>query len=190
MSKFKVMNPTPQDESSSDQISQSHVLRDACCCGIDQCLELIETLPPAVYLQSGPANSSIGVHVRHIIERILCVLDGLESGHVDYDRRARDRELEHCPDSAIRVLQSLRLRLESLPESMDLPLQVVESVHQQREAVTVASSLNREMMSLVSHTIHHLALVALLARSLGIALDADVGKAPSTLIFEREARGC
>ena len=125
--------------------------------------------------------------MRHIIERISCVLDSQPEGLVDYDARARDRLLEANPENATSALEGIRELLATLGAESEVPLQVKESVHQDNPAVAVASTLERELMSLVSHTIHHLAIIALLARSAGHQLRDDIGKAPSTIIYERSA---
>lgn len=125
--------------------------------------------------------------MRHIIERISCVLDGLSRNMVDYDSRARDQLLEANPESADSALTGIQDALAALEMNQRVPVQVRESVHQDNPAVAVASTLERELMSLVSHTIHHLALIALLARSAGYPLRDDIGKAPSTIIHERSS---
>ena len=44
-----------------------------------------------------------------------------------------------------------------------------------------ASTVGRELAYLLSHTIHHYALIRLLAYDHGVRLDAEFGVAPSTL---------
>jgi hypothetical protein len=45
------------------------------------------------------------------------------------------------------------------------------------------TSLERELQFLLSHTVHHFALVALLLRAQGFEVSADFGVAPSTLAY-------
>ncbi|MBT8145201.1 MAG: hypothetical protein KJN90_00020 [Gammaproteobacteria bacterium] len=123
--------------------------------------------------------------MRHIIERISCVLDGQARGVVDYDCRSRDQLLEANPGSAEDALKGIQDSMDKLGIEAEIPLQVRESVHQDSPAVAIASTLERELMSLVSHTIHHLAIIALLARGAGHQLRSDIGKAPSTIKYER-----
>ena len=160
------------------------ILRNACSECVEQCLEVVQGLPASVYRHSSHQSSSIGTHMRHIIERISCVLDGREQGLVNYDSRARDQVLEASPEAAAQALQQFQDTLADLDSDGEI-LQVRESVHQDCPAVAVASSLERELMSLISHTIHHLAIIALLARRLDCPLRREIGKAPSTLIYER-----
>ena len=53
-----------------------------------------------------------------------------------------------------------------------------------------ASSLDRELQSLISHTVHHYALIAMLLRVSGRQPAADFGVAPSTLRYWEESRAC
>ncbi|MDB3909913.1 hypothetical protein N9390_10335 [Gammaproteobacteria bacterium] len=41
------------------------------------------------------------------------------------------------------------------------------------------------MMGLITHSIHHLAVIALQAKAFGYPLNDDFGKAASTLVYER-----
>ena len=52
-------------------------------------------------------------------------------------------------------------------------------------AVEINSTLERKLMGLVTQSIHHLATIALLAKSFGHQMDSDFGKAPSTIVYER-----
>jgi uncharacterized damage-inducible protein DinB len=171
--------------SRSDTARLAEILVNACSCCVGQCLEVVQRLPAEIYSNSTAASSSIGTHMRHIVERISCVLDGLETGVVEYDRRARDTRLETSPEAAGRAMLRLQQSLDNLAPGCAANLRVSESVHEDQPPVTVASSLDRELMSLVSHTIHHLAIIAMLARSQGITLPDSVGKAPSTILYER-----
>jgi hypothetical protein len=170
-----------------DQTRQDFLLRDACSGCVDQCLEVLRLLPVAIYRDCSPGGSSIGTHMRHIIERIACVLDGQAHGIVNYDCRARDRLLESNPETATSALEAIKDKLANLEAAATVALEVRESVQQDNPAVAVASTLERELMSLVSHTIHHLAIIALLSRGAGYPLREDIGKAPSTLIYERQS---
>jgi len=166
-------------------VRRAEILIDACSACVQQCLDIVQHLPAETYGRSTIDHSPIGTHMRHIIERIACVLDGLESGLVDYDHRARDFEMASDPQTAVRALTRIQKALACLGPGCSPVLRVSESVHEDQPAVTVDSSLERELMSLVSHTIHHLAIITMLARSLGHPLADHIGKAPSTIIYER-----
>ena len=51
-------------------------------------------------------------------------------------------------------------------------------------AVEINSTLERKLMGLVTQSIHHLAIIALLAKSFGHQMGGDFGKAPSAIVYE------
>lgn len=52
----------------------------------------------------------------------------------------------------------------------------------------VASSLPRELQFLLSHTVHHYALIATMNAVAGVETPEDFGVAPSTLVYRRNNR--
>lgn len=135
-------------------------------------------------MKAEKGGSSIGAHLRHILDRYQCFFSGLESGCVDYDGRKRDQSIETSLEAATFAVASIGKRIErlQLPGS---PLQIKESVHHLGPQVLVDSSMSRELMGLITHTTHHLAIIAMLARKQGYQLPEDFGKAPSTILHER-----
>jgi uncharacterized damage-inducible protein DinB len=127
-------------------------------------------------------NASIGGHMRHIIEHYLSFLNGLEDGAVDYENRARDPLIESCPAYASDTLAAIADRLEELAGAEWGETGRALRVHAETSDDTAAdSSVLRELEFLLSHTIHHYALVAMMARLQGCEPDPGFGIAPSTL---------
>ncbi|MBL4821344.1 MAG: DinB family protein [Gammaproteobacteria bacterium] len=160
-------------------------LISACEKCIEQCDEVLEPIPESVFIRSFQSNSPIGSHVRHVIERFDCFFNGCSGGTINYDQRKRDRKLEQSLSNARAALAAIRRSLSQLGSSRNTSLVVVESVNENCAPVAVDSTLERELMGLVSHTTHHLAIIGLLVKAQGYRLSADFGKAPSTLIYER-----
>jgi hypothetical protein len=52
------------------------------------------------------------------------------------------------------------------------------------------STAARELQFLVSHTVHHYALIAFILRANGIDPGADFGVAPSTLAHRKSQQSC
>jgi uncharacterized damage-inducible protein DinB len=129
-------------------------------------------------------NSTIGGHFRHVIEHYQGVLAALETGDLDYEHRARDTMIETMPEYALGIAQKLQKELleVSASRAMDRTLRMAS------ETVTDAllvTSLGRELEFLISHTVHHYALMAVIASQHGVTLPSDFGMAPSTLKFQR-----
>jgi len=167
-------------------------LREGCHFCLGQCDRLLAELTVEDYVCATEV-SSIGAHVRHILERFQCFLAGLPEQAIDYDARKRDKSLESNPQSAAFALASILRRIDELDLSQfanngniaAANVSVRESVHPQLGAVLVNSTLERELLSLISHSIHHLAIIAMLAKPLGYEFGDDFGKAPSTIIHEQ-----
>jgi hypothetical protein len=61
----------------------------------------------------------------------------------------------------------------------------VDAAAQGGGAVWCRSSVSRELQFLLSHTVHHYALIAMTLRAAGVELDEELGVAPSTLAYQR-----
>lgn len=168
--------------------AQTKRLLAGCRYCLGQCQDVLEQISVEDYRARTGSQSSVGAHLRHVLERFQSLLNGLPEARIDYDKRRRDPALEQSPDSAAFALNSIRRRLQQLQTDHAFTeaaaLQVSESVHPGQQAATVSSSVERELMSLVSHSVHHIALIATLLRPRGYKLDEQFGKAPSTLIHQ------
>jgi hypothetical protein len=126
-------------------------------------------------------NSSVGGHLRHCLEHYLSFLDGLEAGKVDYDHRARDEQVETCTRSAVDQVQAISTRLEHLRQS-ELPVGLLVKMDCGCDDIEwQPSTFGRELQFLVSHTVHHFAMIGGICRSLEVELENDFGVAPSTV---------
>lgn len=164
------------------------LLRDANIRFLEQGAELLESLPESIYASTQPPlyPSGVGGHMRHCIDHYHAFLSGLPSGRIDYDARERDRTLEQSPAAAARTLRHLALSLTRL--DLDQPPRTVSSKvdcgGEDVAAMWADSTVARELQFLLSHTVHHFALIALILRLQGVGLPAGFGKAPSTLRHE------
>ena len=154
---------------------------------IDQGIDLLGEIGADRYTQRVPVcfNSAAGGHMRHVIEHYLSFLQGLETGAVDYESRPRDPLMESDPGFAAGQLTAVKQRLgEFAAENADLPLRVrVESAPEGEPAPWSESTALRELEFLLSHTVHHYALIAVVCRLAGHAPVPEFGIAPSTLRY-------
>lgn len=132
---------------------------------------------------SEPNAASLGAHYRHVLDHFFCLLEGLESGRIDYDRRRRDPGLETSLDLALAATENLREKFQNLPAAvLERDCTVTYSVgYGRREAQAVRSAVPREVMFCVGHAIHHFAIVKLLCSEMSVRLPHEFGVAPSTL---------
>jgi hypothetical protein len=155
---------------------------------LQQTASLLGRLDQASYTAPSPVflNSAIGGHVRHCLEHYESLLKGWQNGRIDYDARSRDRTVETQPSAARARLDSICAALEKLDERPILtdPCEIlVRSAHGRGEGEWHASSLGRELQFLISHTVHHYALMAGLCHLQGIPVAPGFGVAPSTLRY-------
>lgn len=159
----------------------SHAIRDNIA-ALQQGIDLLSRLSTERYTQRTPAcfNSTAGAHLRHVIEHYFSFFQGMQTGEIDYEARARDSLIETDPAYALAQLESVCDRLERLKDAAVLHVRS-ESLPGKMETVWCASSTLRELEFLLSHTVHHYALIGVICQLAGQSLPKNFGMAPSTL---------
>ena len=149
-----------------------------------QGLELLSSLDADLYAARDGGRSPIGAHVRHCVDYYRCLLRGLDSGRVDYDARERDPALESDVSAAVRALREIADRVSAIPPGdYARTLEVKVDTTAESPFAWNLSTLGRELRFLVSHTVHHYALIGMLLRERGIDPGGDFGVAPSTRVY-------
>ncbi len=164
---------------------------EANCALLEQGLDLLSRLADRQYAARRGRWAPVGAQYRHVLEHYHCFLAGLPAGEVDYDSRQRDPELEasrRCAADATRAVQAGLRVLAGSDSARRLRVQSRTSVAAD-EPEWSESTLGRELQFLVSHTVHHFALIRLLLAP-EIDLDAEFGVAPSTLAHARPPSAC
>ncbi len=153
---------------------------------LHQALGLLDRLGDAQYASPRGAWSPVGAQLRHVIEHYQCFLEGLPEGRVDYDARRRDSALErsrhHARAAVIELDQALAGLVVPLERSLEVQMRCSAD---DPVASWSRSSVGRELQFLVSHSVHHFALIKLLIVGDGIELPEEFGLAPSTLAHLR-----
>ncbi len=135
------------------------------------------------------SGSTIGQHTRHIIEFFNCLIEQSQEGEspeINYAHRRRDFLIESAPDHALQNVNQICERLSELDAEKKCLLDCTE--HGQ-EKLLVPSTIGRELIYNIEHTIHHLAIVkiALKATTPSIVLPEHFGVAPSTIRHRQES---
>ncbi len=156
---------------------------------LEQGEALIGRLPLAAF--AGP-HKPVGPHFRHVLEHYSRFLAGLDAHRIDYDARAREARLEVEPEAARARIRELIAGLARLDGAdIGAAAEVRLECGQGDEAEQWSrSTLRRELQFLLSHTVHHYALIGLLLERHGIDPGADFGVAPSTLEHWRSQAQC
>src|SRR5262249_16798673 len=111
------------------------------------------------------SGSTIGQHTRHIVEFYNCLLEqslSITEPVINYANRKRDHRIESEPDHALSYVEVIVEKLQSLNTEKTCLLNCAE--HGQ-EDLMVHSTIGRELIYNIEHTIHHLAIVKIALKS-------------------------
>jgi uncharacterized damage-inducible protein DinB len=150
---------------------------------LDEIELLISKVAVHVYCERLPSHvsGSIGEHVRHCLDHVAVLLAADPSATLSYDRRHRGTAVESDPAEALRQILELKRALEAWStRSLDEPIRVTSMISPAGDAVTGWSTLARELAFVVSHTIHHQAIVGVLLSVHGHSVPERFGHSPST----------
>ena len=127
------------------------------------------------------SNATIGGHTRHIIELFQCLINGYESGIVNYDNRKRDTALENDAAFAIKAIENIQHKLLVPDKPLHVEVAIDNTVHR------ILSNYNREVLYNLEHCIHHQALikVALIEMKVNFVTE-QFGVAASTLQYREQ----
>lgn len=151
---------------------------------------LLEQMTREAYTEpaKGYFSSSVGMHIRHNLDHFASFFQGLALGKVDYESRERRKDLESDPTAAMVSLQQYIEALDAIGSDKESDLHV-----RREDGADVGpdswlrSSIGRELQFLLGHTVHHNALIAMIADRNGIQLPEGFGVAPSTQRYQAHA---
>lgn len=156
---------------------------------LEQVIEFIETMDDVIYQQAPKPlfDSSIGQHLRHILDLYIALIAPTKPLVIDYDVRRRGITLESVRLEGLKELQQVRTWLLALdPSELTQAVQISTEVSVASvQTIQCDSSFGRELCFASSHLIHHLALMVAIAKYLGQQVSADLGLAPTTATFLR-----
>ena len=145
-------------------------------------VKLISAIDDAQYSDSSiaPYYSSIGIHMRHILDVFDCIFNGLETKKVDLTARKRNELAESKVAFGLQYFENVIEKLESL-QSTDLDVKVEVKDDLGLGMVTANYTLASALIQAHSHAIHHFASIGYVISQLGIQLpDSDFGYNPTT----------
>lgn len=127
-----------------------------------------------------PYYSSIGGHMRHILDVFDCIFEGLESNRVDLTARKRNELAETKTAFGLVYFNQIIEKLQQLDNAnYNQLVQVSDDLG--LGMVTVNYTLASALIQAHSHAIHHFASIGYIISQLGIELpDADFGYNPTT----------
>jgi hypothetical protein len=150
---------------------------------VEACLRCHETAG-RVAEAGNSAYAKIGPHLRHCLDHVTCLFLGLETGIVDYDARDRDAAVEN---DSLRFREAMEAAIEKLgaltEEDLSRSLRIRQIPATGAAQVVVQTTLERELLFVSSHAIHHLAIIAVVADKHGIVIPESLSVAYSTAAY-------
>jgi hypothetical protein len=162
---------------------------------LKQMLSLLDRIDRDRYTRVAPPvfPSGIGSHLRHALDHYANFVAGLGLGSVDYENRRRGTGVETEPAQAREQILGIVRGLSQLTagdEDRGLDIHVEDGGAGPDGVVVARSTVRRELDFLLSHTIHHYALIAVALRMDGFDPGEMFGVAPSTLRYLQGNRSC
>jgi uncharacterized damage-inducible protein DinB len=129
------------------------------------------------------SESTVGMHVRHIIEFYQCLVKGVQHGEMDYDARERSHLQETNIEYAKECIQNVLIDFGMMQTNKPILLKAEQKSAMQK--LDIESNIYRELLYVIEHTIHHLAIIKMGCMSAfpGIQFHRDFGVAYSTIKF-------
>ncbi len=157
---------------------------------LGQLLDLLGNLQEAKYSEPLKvlSQATVGQHLRHTLEFYHCLLEQYDSGIINYDERKRDSTLE----TDVHAAKNEIIRLSECLSS-DFPNKKLTLYFSYQDSSTdydkVESTFYRELVYVIEHTVHHMALIKVGLHELmpGYCVPHSFGVAASTLRFRSEA---
>jgi hypothetical protein len=154
---------------------------------LEQLKESLILMPTDAFVETRPLleGSSLGMHIRHVIEFYECLINGLPHKVVNYDSRVRNLELQSNKDFAINCITAIQLRLEDVVT--DVPLILQAGKINDDDFIEMPSSYLRELYYMLEHCTHHMALIKMVIMQYwpNVQLPANYGVAQSTIKYKQ-----
>jgi uncharacterized damage-inducible protein DinB len=145
-------------------------------------IKLLKSIDDTQYSDNSiaPYFSSIGGHMRHILDLFDCIFEGLNSGNVDLAARKRNELAESKTAFGIAYFEKTIDFLNKL-EPTDFNKMIKVSDDLGLGTITVDYTISSALIQAHSHAIHHYASIGYIIHQLGIELpDSDFGYNPTT----------
>ncbi|RPD98165.1 DinB family protein [Aureibaculum marinum] len=155
---------------------------DAIVNNLNRGVKLLNAISDSEYSNTSvkPYHSSIGVHIRHVLDIFDCVFCGLENKHINLAIRKRNQEAELKTDAGLQYFNDIIGKLQELKNTnLDDEVYVIDDLG--LGTVKTKYTIGAILSQAHSHAIHHFASIGYIISQLGIELpDTDFGYNPTT----------
>ncbi|WP_339667883.1 hypothetical protein [Dasania marina] len=132
----------------------------------------------------------IGTHIRHVYDHFNALQEGKRTGTVDYNQRSRNSKAE--TDIVISEAQHKQI-VAALADGTHFSstLKVISEIDCfKTENMEIPSNYARELLYLINHAIHHVAIIKLILEHNGVSVPSYIGLAPGTASYLRVLDQC
>jgi len=147
-------------------------------------LILLENIPESAYIDDsvGPFYSSIGGHIRHILDFYTSIFKGLNNYLIDLTDRERNTAIESDIYFAKTEIKKVLAELESYSKyDLEEKYELIDDLGQGK--MSIPTNLYAAFAQANSHTIHHYAIISQLLFAFEIVIeDKTFGYNPTTPI--------
>ena len=150
---------------------------------LDEVSTLLASVDAAAYTASllPGVSGSIGEHVRHLLDHVAAFVAPRSHSLLTYDQRERGTPIERDPRAAQRQIVRLKNALaDAEGDDLDTAIAVLSTLARDEAPVLAWSTRKRELAFVISHTVHHQALIAVLLAFFGNGVPEGFGFAAST----------
>lgn len=150
---------------------------------LDELIGLLNQLPEDEYSKScfELSGSTIGEHIRHIVEMFQCLNQNYDSGIVNYDKRERNVWIQTNIDFAVQIILDVKNNIAKENKNLELQ-QIIDGI-----AFKIESNYYRELLYNLEHCIHHQALIKVaILKNKNIIVGENFGVARSTIEYRKQ----
>ena len=149
---------------------------------LNQATPFYQDLDPQIYRNNDlpPYFSSVGKHLRHILDVYACIITGMKAGTIDLTRRGREAEVERDQEAAYQYHQHIIVNLEQLGGyRLTTSIPLIDDMGGGNTLIT--TNFAAVLMQAYSHSTHHYATINYLLYSQGVNIQlAAFGYNPTT----------
>jgi uncharacterized damage-inducible protein DinB len=131
--------------------------------------------------------STIGQHVRHILEFYICLIASKNTGVVNYDKRKRSLKIETSVQFAQEqidwIIENLMLDNNNIQFTLE-----GNYTTESDEIIAIPTTYQRELAYCLEHSIHHQALIKVGLKELELesVINENFGVAPATIRHKKQ----
>jgi len=149
---------------------------------------LLQSIDQEIYVDESvaPYHSSIGSHIRHILDFFSCIIEGLDANKIDLTSRKRDERISTNIDFALETISQIQQTLLSFTNiNTDYLVHVTDNLGEGN--VTVNYTLESILAHANSHAVHHYATIGYMLNQLKVEHKVvGFGYNPTTPIPQRK----